>query len=523
MSFLDKAISAISPRLGVGREVDRVRMRLIQDSGYSQGGASRGKQWSKGYNAQSGDARDDITGNLSTLRQRCRDLFMNAPLGRAAISRVQINAVGTGLVLRPHPDTDFLGLTEEEADAWRAHVAREWSLWAGTTACDAAGLNTFAELQQVALLSWLQNGEVYSILPYIDRPGEVYPMKVRLLEADRVCDPNSSAFDVAASMNEYMDRGIELGPDGEIKAYHVAKRHPGSLRAAGANKWERIVPVGESGRRNILHLVTHERAEQYHGVPYLAPVIEMLKQLDRYSEAELMAAVVAGLFTVFVKTETPDNPLGEAVELTEQVDSENPNTYEMRPGGIVGLGVNESIDTANPGRPNTAFEGFVTALLREIGAALNQPYEVLLGSYNSSYSASRAALLQAFAFYRMWKKWMEDDFTSPIYREWLTDAILMGRIKAPGYFDDPVIAAAWQRANWHAPSAGQVDPVKEVKAAQERVKEGFSTRERETAELTGMDFRSNVRQRIREERLMSQLPAAPTTKEVIPDAGTITE
>ena len=46
-----------------------------------------------------------------------------------------------------------------------------------------------------------------------------------------------------------------------------------------------------------------ERAEQYRGVPYLAPVIESLKQLTRYSEAEIMAAVINGFFTVFITTE----------------------------------------------------------------------------------------------------------------------------------------------------------------------------------------------------------------------------
>ena len=38
-----------------------------------------------------------------------------------------------------------------------------------------------------------------------------------------------------------------------------------------------------------------------HGVPYLAPVIESLKQLDRYTEAEVMAAVVSAMFG-FVKS-----------------------------------------------------------------------------------------------------------------------------------------------------------------------------------------------------------------------------
>ncbi|WP_198469553.1 phage portal protein, partial [Acetomicrobium sp. S15 = DSM 107314] len=40
----------------------------------------------------------------------------------------------------------------------------------------------------------------------------------------------------------------------------------------------------------------------------LAPVIEDLKQLDRYTEAELMAAVVGGLLTVFITQQAPGEP-----------------------------------------------------------------------------------------------------------------------------------------------------------------------------------------------------------------------
>ncbi len=366
----------------------------------------------------------------------------------------------------------------------------------------------------MALLSWLQNGEAFALLPYIDRPGELYPMKVRLLEADRVCDPNTAgvqnlALGGATFNGRILDRGIEIGDDGQVLAYHVARWHPASMAPIGKsrNVWARIAPIGDTGRRNILHLVVHERAEQYHGVPFLAPVVEMLKQLDRYNEAELLAAVVAGMFTVFVKSTTPDNPLGETVPIEHQVDEDNPNTYELGGGAVIGLGENEDISVANPGRPNTAFEGFVRAVLQSIGAALNIPYEVMVNSYNSSYSASRAALLQAWAYFRMWRRWTADDFANPVYCEWLTDAILMGRIDAPGYFDDPVIRAAWQRADWHGPSAGQVDPVKEVTAAKVRVEEGFSTRERETAELTGMDWDSNMDRRFAEERRTNDLSA----------------
>lgn len=60
---------------------------------------------------------------------------------------------------------------------------------------------------------------------------------------------------------------------------------------------------------------------------------------------------------------------------------------------------------------------------------------------------------------------------------------------------------AYSWADWTEPSQGQLDPVKEVKAAILRVENGFSTRQRETAELTGGDWELNHRQRVKEEKL----------------------
>ncbi len=96
---------------------------------------------------------------------------------------------------------------------------------------------------------------------------------------------------------------------------------------------------------------------------------------------------------------------------------------------------------------------------------------------------------------------MANDFCQPIYEEWLSEAIAKGRVNAPGFFDDPIIRQAYCNAEWNGPTQGQLDPLKEVKAAASRVEEGFSTRQRETQELTGGDYASNIRQREREEEM----------------------
>ena len=139
---------------------------------------------------------------------------------------------------------------------------------------------------------------------------------------------------------------------------------------------------------------------------------------------------------------------------------------------------------------------------RQVGAALEIPYEVLIKNFTSSYSASRGSLLEAWKMFRMRRDWLASTFCQPIYEEWLREAVLKGRVSAPGYLDDPAIRAAWSNAEWFGDSQGQLDPLKEAQAAQLRVYEGFSTREREAAELTGMKFEEIVATRRREEQVL---------------------
>ena len=123
--------------------------------------------------------------------------------------------------------------------------------------------------------------------------------------------------------------------------------------------------------------------------------------------------------------------------------------------------------------------------------------------------------------FRMRRSWFVSDFCQPIYEELITEGIAKGRIHAPGFWSDPLIRKAWLAAEWYGPTQGQLDPLKEVVAAKIRVEEGFSTRARETAELTGGDYEMNIRQREREEKIRraAGLSQQPSTKTVFQDNG----
>ena len=105
----------------------------------------------------------------------------------------------------------------------------------------------------------------------------------------------------------------------------------------------------------------------------------------------------------------------------------------------------------------------------------------------------------------MYRNWLADDFCQPIYEEWFAEAVAKGRIPAPGFFADPIIQKAYCAAEWNGPAQGLLNPVQEVEAAEKRVVNGFSTRDREAMEMNGSNFYRNAAQRKREEKLLREV------------------
>lgn len=471
----------------------------VANRGYSDAGASYTRKSLKGFQADSGHPSEDIDFNNWTLRQRSRMLYMGAPIATGALRRVRTNVVGSGLHLKCAINADVLGLTEEEADEWQRHTEAEFALWASRKdACDATGVNDFYGMQQLALLSWLMSGDVFALVKRFAATGLApYTLRLQLIEADRVRTPIESGAVLAlnttgkaANGNAIYD-GVEVQANGRIVAYHVANTYPYQATLQ-LTEFQRIEAYGRRTHLpNILHVMDAERPEQYRGVPYLAQVMEPLLQMRRYTESELMAALVQSFFTAFVKTEAGSDII-PFNEVPHDDISRDPNEYELGPGTMNMLEPGEDIVFGNPSHPNTGFDVFMRAMREQVGAALEIPADLLMMSFNSSYSASRAALLEAWKAFRMRREWLVKDFCEPVYELWLTEAVALGRISAPGFLTDPLIRRAYLGADWIGPSQGQLDPTKEVQAATMAIEAGLTTREAEAIKLNGSDYVANV-------------------------------
>ena len=514
-NMVDKAVAYFWPDKAAKRAAARKALSVI-DSGYGNYGANLTKRSMRSWNYHGGSAREDIEDNLDVLRQRSRDAYMGIPIAAGMIKTMRTNVVCSGLVPTPQIDTDFLGLDEKRADELQAQIVREFRLWADSPACDADGIDNFWNLQRLAYIGYLMNGDAFAVLPYEEQPWKPYGLEVQLIEADRVCSPDGYDRLAPCTVNGHkvwqIVQGVETDKTGRVVAYWICNHHPLARLDSTPMEWQRVEARGkETSRRNILHIMKRERAGQLRGVPLLAPVLESLKQLGRYTEAEIDAAMVAAMVTVMIEKESPSDtaPFGQVPPSAASDPNAPPDALgiELAPAAIFDLAPGEKANMLDPKHPTTTFDGFVTAEAKQMGAGTEIPIEVLFKNFSNNYSASRGALNEFWRTCDMERSGFADSFCQPIYETFFAEAVARGRINAPGFFSDPAIAKAYLGCRWNGPARTNLDAKKEIEAAILRIESGISTAEQETAQMTGGSYAANMRQRKREIEKMREAGA----------------
>lgn len=499
ITLMDQVINYFDPVRG--QERFKIRAQMAITGGYTAADKTR-RANQKGSRRET-DADGAILPDLRTLREDSQHMLRNSAIAIGAVKTNVTKVVGTGLRVKSQIDRAVVKLDEIAAQQWERAAEREFLLATDTREIDAERKLTFSLMQGLVLYKTLEDGDIFTNMPRFRRPGSPYTLKLQLIEAARVCNKDGIAD------TSQLAAGVQKDGTGAPVAYHICNQHPGSIRYSQRKglSWTIIPAFGKtSGAPQVLHHIDQTRPGQTRGVPYLTPVIEIIKQLGRYTDAEVMAAVVSGMLTVFVTNESGD-PGKVLTPNPETAASDPTNTgIELGYGSTVGLLPGESVSTVNPGRPNPAFDPFVQALLRQIGVALEIPFELLIKHFTASYSAARAALLEAWAYFNRRRHWLATSFCQPVYEAIITEAVAAGRLKAPGFFSDPSVRRAYLGSVWSGDAPGQIDPLKEVNAAEKRMALNLTTHAEECSALPygGSDWEAKYPQIAKEKRMLRE-------------------
>lgn len=465
--------------------------------------ARPGTRRTRGWQPGEGSAAADDLADLPTLRGRSRDLDRNNSIAHGAANTKVNGAIGSGLVMRSVLDAKVLGIEDQDRiTELQYQIEREWELF--EREADFTGQMHLRDWQRVAFRSAKVSGDIGVARRYVKRPGQVYGTKVVLIEADRICNPNRRAD------TPEIQGGVQLGSSGEILGYHVTDRHPGDIMP-GMLRWSYVPARGPSGLLQFILAAEIERPGQVRGVPLFAAVEEDLKQLGSYSAAEIKAAINDAYLFAFEETPAELDDDGNPILTRADGQQDDAGELTLDDLSVVTLPPGRKVTTKVPARPNTAFEGFVAAFCKQVGAALGIPYELLLMRFEASFSASRGALELAYKVAMIEQSWFVRSVLMPI-REWqFTEMVASGRFDAPGFFTDPIKRAAWLDCMWIGPTRVQINPQVEANADETDINMGAKTLEQVMTERTGGSFDTKSRQ-VLKERAVLGVSSAPAAK-----------
>jgi lambda family phage portal protein len=327
----------------------------------------------------SGEADETLLPSLSKLRAQSRDLDRNEAVARGATENIVGNVVGEGLRPQAKLDHTFLGITEFAARQFEKSAEKLYELHAGSVDSDYRRLNPFGINQAIVMRAVLLDGDCLVVRRFRPLPGALLGTCTQIIEGGRLDNP----FDGSADKD--IREGVELDSDGVPVAYHVRNGNH-YQRLSEESRVFRIPRFDDTGAVQALHLFNARLPGQTRGEPFLAPVVEKFKQLGRYTNAEIMAAVISAFFSVFV-TSDGEGPFGSKIDAhlasRKPMDRER-SSQKFGHGLMVNLLPGEKIESVAPGRPNSGFDPFVQAILRQVGIALGLPYEVLVQHFQSS-------------------------------------------------------------------------------------------------------------------------------------------
>lgn len=501
-NFIDKAVEFVSPITGARRRHARIALAMA-DTYYPGASKTRRSLFTLNGVGMPEDADSLLQYERQTLVDRSRELVATDPIVSGLIGANCTSIVGAGLKFQSRLDAAYLGLTDDQQEEKENLIEREFGLFSDSVECDYSRQLNFDGIQDLSLRQFYSSGESIALVPFLERAGSPYGLKVQLLESERLCNKDKG-LNRKLDNGNYIYDGIEKDKNtGAPVKYYICSDFPTNYSKGNSLTWAEINAFSEkTSLPNVLHIYKILRPGQTRGVPPLAPIIDLVHNLTKYDKAVLDGAIVQTLFTVFLKTERGDADISNVNTSSETGSKKDDDDLKLAPGGIFGLKPNEDIVTASPGMPQSNFDPFTLSMFRRIGIAFEIPYEVLIKHFSSSYSASRAALLEAWRFFKTRRLWFARLFCQPIFESFMYEAVARGRIDAPGFFDDPMIRRAYCSSIWVGPSPGHINPVDEANAIGIRTAMRLTTMTDEAVEYNGGNFERNVKQSAKEQRMI---------------------
>ncbi len=436
-NWLDNIIGVFDPVSKARRVRARAVSAVLEDHLRKYEGASVGRR-TKNWRTPSSSANTEIAQSLPALRNRSRALVRDNCYAKRGISVIRENVVGTGIIMQVN------GPSESKS----RKIDSLFDSWAEETWIDYDGRHDIYGLQSLAITAVAESGEV---LIRRRRPKSSdnipVPLQLQVLEADHL----DGSINAEPAKGNTIIQGIEFDSNGQRVAYHLTSDHPGDQNTYKKSTQSVRIPASD-----ILHLYDCSRAGQVRGVPWLAPAIIKLRDLDEFEDAQLIRQKIAACFSAFVEDSefaSESNPIVDK----PLVDRVEPGIIEHLPAGKkITFGIPPGVQ---------GYKEFITTHLMAIASALGVTYEALTGDLSQvNFSSARMGWLEFQRNITGWQqRIMVAQFLRPLWGWFVQAASLAGYDPARLY---PAMTM---------PRREMIDPTKEIQATIKAIRAGLMT------------------------------------------------
>jgi len=348
---------------------------------------------------------------IGKLRDNAEDLVRNNAFAAKAVRRWCRRVIGYGIT--PQADTGDLEVN--------ARIDALWKSWS-TECCSDARMNIYAAQRMIARTAFTRGECLIRFWDRFSADGLSVPFQIQVLEPD-----NLDIYKILAlTGGGYILHGVQFDALGRIEGYWLLGQHPGEIvQMSQRGLASKLVPA-----EFVIHHVPLERPGDVRGVSRFAPVISKLRDLDEYSDAEIVRKKIEACLAMFVgQDEGPDGPtMGGVI-----TDANGKKIEEFQPGMIAYGTAGQKPEFFSPSTSGD-YAAHKTVELREIAAGLDQPYIILAEDWNVSYSNFRGGAVDerdSIEEYR-WL-WFIPQVMDRIWRRFIEKLFAMGAIPAVNY------------------------------------------------------------------------------------------
>lgn len=438
------------------------------------------------FRRSKGSADYELLNGLSAIREKARALARNSATMGRYIQLMQDNVVGSaGFAFRCRVKKQDRTLDK----TLNMRVENAWWEWCKAPTVDGHMTMQDFCLQMVA--TWCRDGEYFIELV----GGSAWRDQIALnpFEAD-LCDETLNT--VHPTTGNQIRMGVEVDTYGRPVAYHLLTQHPGDpgWYFAKSNKRYRRV---EADR--IIHIFERLRPGQTRGEPPTARIVNSIKMLDGYREAEVTGRRIASAVMGFFKRDLPTASDIDALA-SEQDDATSDFMMDLEPGTMKSLPPGMSFDKFEASGSQTDYKQFEAQIKRDISMGANiSAFSLGMETDGVSYSTARSVLIEDRDYYRRRQVFFIQAIVR-IFERWLPMHMLSESSLIPPSRRVAILEAySFTGRGWD-----WVDPAKDVKANAEALRTRQTSLSRIAAQR-GLDLPDLLQEIADDEAMLKEL------------------